>query len=489
MLDRAGRTSEGTKGQLLARCALWFLVLVQGALFLPGIRQSADDAGTTMLYLEGWSKMWAHGVGVAHEHGRLGMFVLGPLNAFASFWSAQPWAQAGFIALHFLVLVMFARWVGCWFGRNVGFSLAVVLVVVHPLAFEHMPPNAYPLQNTVPFLLLLCARVWSLRLDASAPPAGHAVSRGLAHLLFFVGLLFNEYALVFGTSLVALEIWLSLRECVGEGGRVDWRRMWQRHGYPVLALMLALLAYVAYRWVHPSHYGGNVPDGVTHLSRWGYTTVRHVFAGTMLARLDSSALRLPLIGAIIGLVFASVTWLTVRGVRLHAGGRKPGLADVAVTALMAIFVVMPVTSTVKQQGWCVDHQVCGFLDSRIAYLWWVLACVLALVAVARAVAGRVPANLLGRGVALGVAAAAFITFGYNWRISAQMAAVSEPWQRADALACEAHATTSLRARVDPQGLVVMHPDVDPEAYWKRYIALQGERRGCAPAAANVPTGP
>ncbi len=484
MREVTGRMSGGSNRHALAWGLLLFLVMVQVALFLPGIRQSADDAGTTMLYLEGWKATWAQGVGVAHEHGRIGMYVLAPINAFAAFWSAQPWAQAGFIALHFLVMGMFSRWAAFWFGRNTGFFLAVVLVAVHPLTFEHMPPNAYPLQNTVPFLLLLCARVWSLHLAARASPADHGLSRWLARGLFFLGLLFNEYALVFGSSLVAMEMWLSLRGLAWLGGKgVAWRQMWQRHGDCIVALMLALFVYLAYRWLHPSHYDGNVPDGVTHLSRWARTTFGHMLAGTMLVRLDSSALRLPLAGWIVGLLFACAAGLAARGTRWQADGRKPGVTDVAFALLLAIFVVMPVTSTLKQQNWCVDHRVCGFLDSRVAYLWIVLACVLALGMAARAVWGRISPNMLARVTALGVAAAAFITFGYNWRISGQMAAASEPWRRADALACDLAPLSPVRGRIDPQNVVVMHPDVDPEAYWKRYTALQGKRRGCLDVSA------
>ncbi|MDR7068206.1 hypothetical protein J2X02_001023 [Pseudoxanthomonas japonensis] len=478
-MSRMAGDVVGTTGDRLVRAAVLLLVAVQIVLFSSGYRLSADDAGLTMSYLEGWDSTWAYAQGAAEQHGRIGMYVVGPMNAIASYWSSSFAVRVLFAALHFLVLLLFARLAGRWFGNDTGGVLAIVLVAVHPLAFEHMPPNAYGLQNTVPFLILLVARVYCLR----PPLAGegpHPIRVWLGRGMFVAGLLFSEYAFLFGFALVAMECWLTL---LGSGGRM-WsmagvRDAARRQVADVSMLAAALAIYALYRWSHPSHYDGNVPDGVAHAWRWAETSVRHVLAGTMLVRLDSSVLRLPAVALAIGLVAAVTGGLAVRRLLPAETGPHATLASAGMALLLSLLVVMPVASTVKQQEWCVDGGVCGFLDSRMAYPWLILACVLVLHWLLRAAAAREWARPASRVASLVVAFAVLITFAYNWRQAGWMREASAPWQRADALACQPASNKGVRSLIDPGGAIVMHPNVDPESYWRDYLKRQADRPACA----------
>lgn len=472
------RKFASRRARFFTHAALFILVLMQVALFMQGYRQSADDAGLALVYLQGWDAIFGAAHAVAQDHGRIGMYAVGPINAVASYWSAYPIAQALFVFLHFLVLVLFAKLAGRWFGQGVGDALAVVLVVVQPLAFEHMPPNAYALQNTLPFLLVLCARLACppSRAQGTRPPRFMAL---LCWGVFAVSLLFNEYAFVFGLAIVSMELWLSLERAGPRAWSPDGLApVLTRHAPELVALALAVAAYATYRALHPSQYDGNTADAMDKTMRWAVTSVHHVLAGTMLVRLDSSAIRLPAAGLASALAFATVAWFATRKAGLGSEVRQVSLASATAASVLAIAVVMPVTSTAKQQSWCLEFGSCGFLDSRMAYLWLILACVLLAHRVLQAAAVRLSKVAAARTFALLTAAAAFITFSYNWLQSGRMSEASEPWRRADALACRPDSAGPFGPRIDPDDSVVMHAGVDREAYWRTYISLQRAVDSC-----------
>lgn len=457
---------------------LLVLVCMQVVLFMQGYRQSADDAGLSLVYLQGWDAIWGAGHAVAQDHGRVGMYAIGPINAFASYWSAHPAVQALFVFLHFMVLVLFARLAGRWFGHGLGDALAVVLVVAHPLAFEHMPPNAYALQNTLPFLLLLGARL--VAPVTQGPNTG--LRRGMAvccWAIFTLALLLNEYAFVFGLAIVSMEIWLGLERA----GKHAWSPsglagILGSHAPALLGLVVAAVAYAAYRALHPSNYDGNTADAIGQVVRWIKTSLHHVLAGTMLVRLDSSVAKLPMAGLASASGFAIVAWFATRRARFYAETTNTSLASAAVALMLAIAVVMPVTSSAKQQGWCLEVGSCGFLDSRMAYLWLVLTCVLVAHRVLQSMSIPWWQVASVRTFAVVVGIAAFITFSYNWLQSDRMWEASQPWRRADALACMPDSAEKFRSRIDPGDAIVMHAWINRETYWRTYVFLKRAAGTC-----------
>lgn len=471
-----------------ARCrrmARWLpvglLIGLQVALFQRSFRQSADDAALALIYLQGWDAIWVYSVEIAQAHGRIGMYVIGPLNVVAAYWAGYAPVRVLFVGLYFLALAGFARLAGRWLGDTVRYPLLLLLVATHPVASEHMPPNAYPLQNTLPFLLLLVSRLILTRQNGTAASYGGFAMRCIGYGVFFFALLMNEYAFVFGSALVAMECLSSVHRA---GPSVTFKRwlslLLARVRVDSIVIIAAFAVYVAYRAYHPSQYDGNVPDALVQVGRWLTTSVRHVLAGTMLVRIDGSLLRLSSTGLALAIVFGFAAYIASVKSLPSALGARLEIPSVLTVFALSLFVVLPVASTAKQQSWCIDYGSCGFLDSRISYLWFVLGCLLCVLLALRVLTqgSRLKAGTYA--VSACVAVASSMTFAYNWAQSNRMKEISQAWYRADALACEKPGIGPVDvSSIDPGNNVVMHAWVLRDEFWSNYVALSRGKRLCA----------
>lgn len=481
--------------QSIARVLPWLAVFLlcslQGALFVESYRMSADDAGFLQALMKGYPQVWQAGAADAHAQGRLGMYLIRPLNTLASYWSAYPPARIGFVLLYFANFLLFARHIAKLLRADIQLLLFSILVIAHPLALEHMPPTAYPLQNTLPVLLLLLSRM-ALVAKREAPGGRRAVfPEATALCVFALAMGVSEYAFVFGISLLAVEYGAQLIFAVQEGATM--RRALERlskNMYFLVDLFVAALmfsAYAIFRGFNPSQYDGNSPDGIGQPARVLFTMLGHMAAGTIFPRLDHGVVTLPASAMLTALASGALAFFCLFGAVRQTGGaiRYPALVGLG-SLLLAMFISLPLAITRKQQAWCLEGHTCGFLDSRISYLWLCVVGVCVIVLLWKLLARRLPASIIAFAFGLGGAGVAVMGYTHNWRQARQMAAASQAWQRADAVACYpagAPATDdALRAMIDYRNAVLFHPDVSKGEYWREYISSRAMRFSCPDTA-------
>lgn len=456
------------------------LVVMQPYYF--GYRLSGDDIWFLTVAIEGSDAVRANALHVAREQGRIGQSLMLPLNVLGAWLAGEPAGRVGLLAVYVLHLWLFAVFVARLVRRDVRPFLFVLLVALHPLAFAFMPPNAYPLQNTVPFIVILLSRL--VILDLRRRGVRSVGKAGAAQACFVLGMFVSEFAVAFGTALLVAEYLARLQWARADGTapkaalRAAFaRRFLVADGVAVLAV---LAPYVLFRWAYPGTYAGNSVGDLSDIGRIAVTVFGHIRDGTALPRLGGglSSASLPELAAALatGAAVAFVLW------RTHEPVRRIGapLAVSAAALALAVYVTLPIAVSDKYQEACADRGACAYLDSRISYLA-VTVAVLGLLAAAwqRAGARRAGdrAYVLGACAALGAMAA--LVSVYNAGKASEMRALHAVWQQADALACAAPAPPAdrhaLAAAIDPRGLVIVNPPGIAADFWAAYVPWRANR--------------
>jgi hypothetical protein len=450
---------------------LWIGAVAAAALhaqlFVPGYLLSADDIQSQyQLLTNSFSGVVELARGAAEGQGRIGHLFVTPINMVASYLAPDAWFRVVAVGAWYGLLLLAALWIGrlCRSGSAALLSF-LVLATCQRLGFEHMPPNSYPLQNTIPFVLIYAARL--LRRDDQS----QLVRLALAAVLF-LGVIINEFSFVLGLGLVICEY-------VAGFSRGRAAGLAQLKSAELVAdaavLAAALTLYLGFRHFHPSSYTGNVPDGWRSVDAVLRTSIFHVLNGTAflnvrLADLTEASPMALLVSAGLFIVTAAVAWRALEYMEMD----RPWLLIAVVAVLFSFYVTGPVAVVTKYQEWCAAGlRRCAYIDTRTAFL--------GLGAAAAALCGwlmrfgrRMQAVLA---VLLGVASGT--TYLYNLRPLDEMRLTTEAWTRADRLACASSGAvpdgTALLEAVDPEGRVSMHPDFNAVAYWRAYISHERTR--------------
>ena len=481
--DWRGRRSTVT----LTWLALTAIILIQAEPFTYGYRRSADEVTFLAALSNGWPALEEMTVSLAVFQGRLGLLATTPLNAIGAYLSDSHLARWIFVLLHFGVLALFAAYFSIISATNVTRVLLLFLAVLQTICGrdDYMPPIAYPLQNTLPFIGLLAARCTILLVERR--------DRGRillwpARLVFLLAMLTTEFAFLLATALLAAEHGFALarRWSDGASARQAFLDVVRRRTFlsDVALVTLALLAYVAYRWAHPSQYIGNVIDAGLEAARVVETTVRHVLAGTVFSRdiLDVGSLprdALPM-AALAGVLTTACLVAVLYEVR-----DLPSPLMVALGAALAIaYVTFPLAGNARQQVWCVDSGACGYLDSRISYLGFgvIVVCLSALALRLMPTSKAMRLAVLVMAVMTGLIAAT--TYARNLSDGLDMKVDGWTWERAALLACypEEHsaADNQLLRLIDPEKRVRFHPGANKAQFWREYMKFVLEDRQCPP---------
>lgn len=467
---RLGVADIGTLSLVLI--AILVVVVFQPYYF--GYRLSRDDVWFLKVGTEGFLSIRDHAILVATEQGRIGQVLMLPLNVFGSLLAGNPLWRGIFIALYVIQLLLFSVFVARVLRRDVAPFLFLLLVVLHPLVFDNMPPNAYPLQNTVPFIAVLISRLVILVERQRGAPSRARIA--LMEALFVLGMFISEFAVAFGTALLIAE-YLARIQWGREAGN-SWGVALRASFVPRfllsdgLAILVALVPYGLFRWWYPSIYAGNSVGDIHKFGRVFGTAFWHIVEGTPARFLSGglpSAGNAELLPAVI--VGAAVAFCLYRLAGPVLRIRAPW-SVAAVAFLLAIYVNLPIAITVKYQQECMDWGKCGYLDSRVSYLLVVITvmCVFSIV-------GRLPIRRIALGVSsilLGIAAM-FVSL-HNINKAKEMRQFDAVWMRANAVACVipelVQDEAGFVATVDPQGLVEMHPPSKPIEFWRAYIPWQ-----------------
>lgn len=482
--DLPGR--ESRLRDTLAWTAMLALAVIHMLLFTRGYRLSADDVGFLQSYMSGTAANLQSGSMDAHLNGRIGMFLLRPLNNVGAYLSGYYPMRLLFVAMHYSNLLLFSAFASRALAARITLPLFLVLVVMHPLAFEHMPPNAYPLQNTVPFMLILASRIGLMRIRAlPLQGPGTAGTHALLLLLFAFGMLFSEYATVFGIALLLTECLARLLAVPVQGlpGRLASMSRQATLRLDVLAVLSVLVAYLVFRWFNPSQYDGNSPDGALNVGRAALTAIGHIVAGTTFGQLEPGVPQLGWAGGLASVaagVLAAYCALIALP-RISAIGSNAGRL-LLVSACAALCVVLPLAVTLKQQQWCVDGGGCGFVDSRVAFYWVGITVLAALAMLMRSFGAGWKARWLLLAASLGIGLVSAVNYANNAHRAEQMQNISSAWQRASVLGClpqrVPQSAEALKRLVDPRGEVMFHPTISQPIFWKQYVEWLARRPDC-----------
>ncbi|MBS7699817.1 MULTISPECIES: hypothetical protein [unclassified Chelatococcus] len=444
---------------------------LQAQPFLAGYRLTADEILFHYLTLKNTlAQNFQFLSETAAQQGRIGQFVVLPINMMASHLSAVTWVRVGFLGAWGGLMLLTALWVGglCR-SRAVALLSFLVLVTYQRLGFDHMPPNSYPLQNTVPFLLILASRL-------AGGVQRSLVTDCILRVILCLSMVTTEYAWVFGLGVIGCEYLASFSL-----GRQEGLARLKTRGFALdmMAITIALALYLGYRIVHPSHYESNSPDGIRNLGALIWTSFFHVLNGTVIlpvqwAHFAQAPWKALAAWAGMSVLTAGVAWGALR----HLERDRPWLTIATIGVLFSVYVTLPVAATLRHQSWCATAWPCAYLDTRSAFPGVAVALVGICGWLLRF--GRIMQVALA--VALGLGAGT--TYLYNIWVSQELTSAARVWERADALACLApsslpHGEALLKA-VDPRSLISVHPNFPQADYWRAYIASRAEN--CAGAA-------
>ncbi|MBT2801001.1 hypothetical protein J7J49_06675 [Halomonas sp. ISL-56] len=459
----AGLTSGYGTGAVLA-----LLLIIQLFHFTAGYRLTDDDAMFLQYAWRGCGHVWEAARGFAYLTGRVGQFFMTPLNAFGAYWADNGIARVLMVLSYFGVMVLFACYAsrllaaGAW--RVTAFILLSMLSL-HPLAYEHMPPNAYPLQNTVPFLLVLAIRLWLWNRNQVAMP----LLVGL-YAVQSIAMLFSEYVILFATALMAVEHLnnaASPKEAQHKLFGVPVR--YSRLLADVLLVVFVLSVYLLFQTAFPSQYEGNTIDALPDARRFLLTSVYHVLSGLAFYRLSLSDMATATWAAasLVSLITFAIAWYLLA--HLPFMGRKKALITILVTVFIMLYMAFPLAATSRQQELCLELNSCGYLDSRSSFLGVgvLLYCIAGLLLT------RSSKRTIAPILATLLAVMAGLNHVSNQRVANDMLKRSMPWKAASELACEmpsgAVVRSELQSMIDPHELISFHPYVDPQVYWLEYM--------------------
>jgi hypothetical protein len=458
---------------------LGLLALLQALQFVVGFRMSADDAGFVAYAMGGWDTTLQLAQHTAEQTGRISQYLMSPLNAAGAWLAGEAWGRWLILALYYGQWCAFLAWGARllqWPLRGFFAVSLVLMLALHPLLFHHTPPNAYPLQLTVPILVLLLCR-WQLLRRRSQPLWRVAFLYGLQAIAASSG----DFPLIFLSTLLIAEHVMHWWRHDAHLRQRRWLGLWW--AWPKLcrdiALVLLVMAiYLAYRWQVPSQYEGNTLD-ISNLALWLQVAVGHVLGGTS-AWHWFDGLRWSYLTAsdiVIALLSLVLTyWLLSHALRqLPKDHSRRYLVLALIALLLALYTALPASATSRMQSWC-SYPGCVYLDSRLAYLWLTAALV---ACIAWLVSRRPSAIPWISGV---VALAALLNVVHNAYIQQRMAERSAGWLEAERFACSAEfasvAAVHLAREVDREKAVMMHPHESRPVYWKSYIEYLRRSPSC-----------
>ncbi|MBM07710.1 MAG: hypothetical protein CMH88_15405 [Oceanibulbus sp.] len=460
----------------------FLLTLWHSSFFLTGYRLTSDEVYFSYIAMQGTEAVFDTSRWIAENQGRIGFLFLQPINMFAALMSEILVWRIAFVALYMLMV-----WVGfVYAGRLLKMRIAplafLVFLALHPLAFEHLPPTSYPLQNTLPFLVLFSCRLAALTY-------GERGAWGvLGRLLQGFALLATEFALLLGIVMVVAEVlarhplrvrqlWSWLHTVLKD------RRAW----LDIATLSAVIGLYSAYRLAYPSIYEDNSLQGIGNLSAVIHTIWRHIIDGLVLPRLSAQLFQAPLHIWGAALLSGAGIYFALRLSLRAVGVQSVALVKIVTFLLGAmLFVTLPVSASLKQQGWCEALRYCAYLDSRTTILGVVLVCVLLVNALLLAFKDHPTVPVLQRGVA-GLFASIFAMGGlHNWHVAQEMNRYDKVWQDARTLACVPALTPDganrLYALIDPQRMIPFYVDEAPLGFWPLYLEWVRNKDDCAKAA-------
>jgi hypothetical protein len=476
----------------LAYFAVFTLIVANVAMFTVGYRLTADDIFAHSLVLSDIENIFEHAWTGSVDAGRIGHLLLIPLSLVSSMFADNVFFRWFAAFWHFGIMLLFSKYASELTRRRITLPLFALMVSIHVLDFFHLPPNAYPLQISLPVTLIIVSRLGIIRLNSIG---NHSPTKRIAlSSMALIGVMFYELMVVFFFALVVTEIILKAQPANKLGGSNTLiRRLVSRHLYDIFVLLLYGSLYLSFRFVFPSNYDGNQVGSSFGLD----VIVGHIFGGTifsaifrnidlMVASVNSAGLLLvwaAFLVLLFTIIFLSYSFQTISR---QANGELPSVTHFAMFTsglLGAVLVTIPYSITARHQDWCGDFSTCVYLDSRVSFMFLSLAIFAVLLyfldsgSASQAAFGS---RILIPSLVVGVIGS--ITFVHNFAMAERMSKYVEPWERAQYIPCldlTKYQGAPLKSFTNPHNALSLHPGFEEEQYWKLYIeSLNSTNKNC-----------
>lgn len=498
--DANSETRHGTtvpaplRSRIGLAAAVWLaamaVAVLQASLFLAGYRLAADDVELHYIVLQGLDSVARFTAVIAREHGRIGNHVMLPVNAIGTYFADYLLFRVFAVGLHFWTMYLAASFVSAMLSRNVTAILFLLLVILHPLEFEHLPPNAYAIQNSVPIVLLILSRLWLWRLrEADTAPKLSRLIPGYG--VFCFAMLINEYATILGAVLLMAEhVTLICRRyvrCGSIGGAIAGAFRSLRLWADAVAFAACFAIYFSFRLLNPSVYQGNNPDGLDRFHETWTTVYMHIVSGTVYPRLMDT-LSAGYLAHTPDSVLATGSIVAVLTFFVFAAAAKPDyrsgafLITVLVCTLAAIAITLPVALTSRFQNECVSGSSCTYLDVRLSLYTVGTVLTAALLTGYSALGGRMARRVATVAMAMVLAVLSLLTYLTNWHTRQNMKLFVSGWERATAIACVpalwSMDKSALAGLIEPVKRISHHPGFPMEDYWQAYVEDRSRHLDC-----------
>ena len=477
---------------------LWALALLlaglQGQLFLVGYRLSADDVMYHAKFMDGVASIIQFTNSSAIFQGRIGNYLNSPLLLIGAYYADLASFRFFYVTLYFFNFLIFAKYISTLLNRSLTLFLFIVMVVFNPLGYNLSPPNAYPLLLGIPFLMIMCSRLVLIQ-DQTNTKSG--LSRFIAYFTFGLAMLVNEYAFIFGVMLLIAEYMTSLTRISAPLASRFLVALKQPHWRDWLLVLLVLIIYFGYRWIFPSQYNGNMPNGFASPLIVIQTMLAHIYFSLSIApstTLQGAPILLlplksvPLKQIIVAIVVFALAFVLIFNSSLSIKKIKRPTILLIVACALAMFACLPIALTEKYQSWLMYCKFleggpgCSYIDSRVAYF----AVCVALVAVFWILLPSANQSYRDRArralVALLIGGVSTFTYLHNWRTSDLMKYDVAIWKRATEIACSSQfllaSDEEIIAYIDPHQLIMIHPEFSKGSYWRNYLIHQQGLNNC-----------
>ena len=476
------------------------MTVCQAYPFVLGFRVSPDDILYHWYALHAPSDWFKTASSFAHEQGRVGHFLSIPLMMLGASVSGFLLMRIIIILAYFSVLLGFAYLVSLVLRKNLTGWIFLFFISFHPLAYSHLPPNAYPLLITIPLFIILAVQIWLTRINQDTK--GISLSGAmLAYLLLTLALLTHEYAMIFGGLLFCIG-WLGGLICESNphlhpGNHAKKQGQARIEKINLLAIFTVGVMYLAFRLSFPSSYAGNTTDRFGNPILALKTLLAHAYFGTSfgpVVNFQNTLISIPSIDAIdpihigisllVSLLTCILSWMLSQNFQ-----RIDRLIwAIGIAIAFGILCALPIALISKYQQWVGSCSFsaggigCAYIDSRLSYLGYMGALALSSIGILTAPFSLVKKFYLRSVIALVLGLVGGYTYLHNWVISEQIRQYVSPWKTANQLACTSSwnslSDAQLIARIDPSHVLLYHPDFDQAAYWRAYILDQGHALVC-----------
>jgi hypothetical protein len=470
--------------------------------FMSGYRMTADDIYFQNIFFDGIKEIFFQSHQLAVSQGRIGQYVSVPLVILGSYWADVIWVRAIYVAIYFLLFFLISKFIANSIKADITlllFTLMVSLTNLGPQEFNHLPPTAYPLLISIPFLIIISVKLW--RQSYSQHLSRQNKLRNTIYcLLMLLAMLFNEYAFLFGVGLILVQYFcdVNLKDILNREFNFSKVTLKNRQlFFDGLIALIAFLIYLIFRINFPSTYDGNTPDGLMRLPNIFYTLIGHIFSGTSipfllgwktqlvqatdLAKLiQITSQRQIFIAAIFGAISGSIMFIALK--RSASSIAIPTIYWAIVGAfLYSIIVTIPNAITLKYQEWC-SLMDCIYIDTRISYYGFIAALVFVILLLLKIFPSKSKLFFISR-LFLCCILGAFASHTYlnNEVIKLSMQEYTKAWERAQLQACSNNVEQSnpkFLQNLDPNKLIHYHPGFQVDKYWINYIQDYKVRKGC-----------